>query len=388
MPSVPPYSLSTMASARARPGTAAGHPAPASTGQGHHGADTATPAPRRRLGPEGHETDDLVQGRRGRRAPAHGWFPPACRSPRRPRRRPGRLDVAAGHEHVAEPPLANLDRLGQEPDAARAGTRSLMAIMARTSSSVTLLALAARVGSGQADQEVEGPRQTSQTAGRVRSRSPSGGGRPSWPSAPGAGGRCAWGELADDQGQVGEHHGDHHHGRRIGRPAEEPEQRDQRLGQGHSRGRRGQEAGRVMPIWMVDRNWLGSRASLATSRPCSPSRSRRRSWPSRSEIRTTSLPAKAALINTSSRTSPISAQGSSSANLSFSTATGSKRGGPVPCLCMPHSRADKLRSHDSPGTQVRAGTLRRQSGARLTLLACRDDLIVGQPEPGGYGHGR
>ena len=112
---------------------------------------------------------------------------------------------------------------------------------------------------------------------------------------------------------------------------------------------------RVMPIWMVDRNWLGSRASLATSRPCSPSRSRRRSWPSRSEIRATSLPAKAALINTSSRTSPISAQGSFIREPQLSTATGSKRGGPVPCLCMPHSRADKLRSHDALDRSTRAG---------------------------------
>src|SRR4029453_7460513 len=66
---------------------------------------------------------------------------------------------------------------------------------------------------------------------------------------------------------------------------------------------------RVIPIWMVDRNWLGSRASLATSRPCSPSCSSRRSCPSRNEIRATSLPAKAALITTSSRTSPISSHG-------------------------------------------------------------------------------
>src|SRR5215217_1036130 len=60
---------------------------------------------------------------------------------------------------------------------------------------------------------------------------------------------------------------------------------------------------------MVERNWLGSRASLATSRPCSPSCSRRRSCPSRSEISATSLPAKAALITTRSRTSPISSHG-------------------------------------------------------------------------------
>src|SRR5215211_3710521 len=66
---------------------------------------------------------------------------------------------------------------------------------------------------------------------------------------------------------------------------------------------------RVMPIWMVDRNWLGSRASWATSRPVPPSCSRRRSWPARSEIRATSLPAKAALTTTRSRTSPISTHG-------------------------------------------------------------------------------
>src|SRR5829696_1706538 len=66
---------------------------------------------------------------------------------------------------------------------------------------------------------------------------------------------------------------------------------------------------RVMPIWMVDRNWLGSRASRATSRPRPPSASRRRSWPSRNEIRATSLPAKAALTTTSTNTSPISAHG-------------------------------------------------------------------------------
>ena len=61
---------------------------------------------------------------------------------------------------------------------------------------------------------------------------------------------------------------------------------------------------RVMPIWTVDRNWLGSRASLATSRPRPSSASRRRSCPSRSEINATSLPAKAALTTSSTSTNP------------------------------------------------------------------------------------
>src|SRR5512133_1299832 len=63
---------------------------------------------------------------------------------------------------------------------------------------------------------------------------------------------------------------------------------------------------RVMPICTVDRNWLGSRASSATSRPRPPSASRRRSCPSRSEISATSLPAKAALTTISTSTRPIS----------------------------------------------------------------------------------
>jgi hypothetical protein len=60
---------------------------------------------------------------------------------------------------------------------------------------------------------------------------------------------------------------------------------------------------RVMPIWMVDRNWLGSRARRATSRPRPPCWSRRCNCPSRSEISATSVPANAALTSTSTTTS-------------------------------------------------------------------------------------
>src|SRR6266508_2453081 len=65
---------------------------------------------------------------------------------------------------------------------------------------------------------------------------------------------------------------------------------------------------RVIPIWMVDRNWLGSRASRATSRPRPPSSSRRCNCPGRSEISATSLPANAAFTSTSISTSPTWAQ--------------------------------------------------------------------------------
>ena len=59
----------------------------------------------------------------------------------------------------------------------------------------------------------------------------------------------------------------------------------------------------VMPIWMVARKRLGSRARRARVAPDPPPASRRRSWPSRSETRANSLPAKAALIRTSTATS-------------------------------------------------------------------------------------
>jgi hypothetical protein len=68
-------------------------------------------------------------------------------------------------------------------------------------------------------------------------------GRPPGPPFRSLEGDALGGELADHQGQVGEHHGDQEHGHRLGRPAEALEQRDQRLGQGDGRRGRGQEAG-------------------------------------------------------------------------------------------------------------------------------------------------
>ena len=62
----------------------------------------------------------------------------------------------------------------------------------------------------------------------------------------------------------------------------------------------------VMPIWVVARNRFGSRASRASVRPLRDPRARPRIWPSRSDTNAISLPAKAALIRTSSSTSASS----------------------------------------------------------------------------------
>jgi hypothetical protein len=94
------------------------------------------------------------------------------------------------------------------------------------------------------------------------------------------------GELADHQGEGGEDHGDQDHGRRLGGPAEDIEQGDERL----ARDTAAAAEARVMPVWMVDRNWLGSLARPATSQPYPPSRSSCRSCPWRSEMSATSRP--------------------------------------------------------------------------------------------------
>ena len=61
---------------------------------------------------------------------------------------------------------------------------------------------------------------------------------------------------------------------------------------------------RVMPIWIVARNWLGSRARRASSAPLLPCCSSFASWASRRLTRAISLPANSAFITTSTPTSP------------------------------------------------------------------------------------
>ena len=60
---------------------------------------------------------------------------------------------------------------------------------------------------------------------------------------------------------------------------------------------------RVMPIWMVAKKLLGSRARRATRAPVLDRCSSRWSWPSRSDTSASSVPANTAFSSTSTATS-------------------------------------------------------------------------------------
>src|SRR5215207_2013994 len=150
--------------------------------------------------------------------------------------------LAAGHQHIAQHPVG--DPQGADQDGAVQGAEAgLGGDQVPDLFFGDGLALEVGVAAGQPDEQVGG-------LGQQPYRRPGQGGD----QGQGAGGAFGprlgplqgdpfGGELADDQGQVGEDHGDHQHRHRLSGPTQEAQQRDQRFGQSNRGCGGGEEAG-------------------------------------------------------------------------------------------------------------------------------------------------
>src|SRR5215211_7406925 len=150
--------------------------------------------------------------------------------------------LATWHQHVAQDPLGEPQRADQDgavlgAEAGLGGDQVADLLLGDR------LALDVGVAPGQADQQVGGVgQQPHRRLGQGGDQGEGTGGA----FGPGFGslqGDAFGGQLPDDQGQVGKDQGDQDHGHRLGRPAQEPQQGDQRFGQGDRGRRRGQEPG-------------------------------------------------------------------------------------------------------------------------------------------------
>ena len=154
-----------------------------------------------------------------------------------------REDLQPGYEHRPQLPVGDLQRAGDDGalllgEAVVAGDDVAQLVRA------DLLAAGAwgSTPARRTTRSLVAP--SSHTAGRVkRGQQVQRAGHQQRPPLGALHGDPLRGQLAEDQGDEGQHQGDQHDRDRLGGAAEEPEQRHQRLGQGDRRGGRGEEAG-------------------------------------------------------------------------------------------------------------------------------------------------
>src|SRR5829696_7914182 len=150
--------------------------------------------------------------------------------------------LAAGHQDIAQHPVGDLQ--GADQDGAVLGAEAgLGGDQVPDLFFGDGLALEVGVAAGQADQQVGGLGQQPYRRPGQGGDQGQGAGGPFGPRLGPLQGDPFGGQLAEDQGEVGEDHGDQEYGHRLGRPTQEAQQRDQRFGQGNRGCGGGEEAG-------------------------------------------------------------------------------------------------------------------------------------------------